>query len=394
MQNIYNKKILVLARKGSFQHSEVIKKIFPNETIIDGVWRTQVIDEIRPDLLISFDEHYCELALCILYAKKKNIPTLLIRDGILESRMINFESNQSVKRNIRDYFISDIIVCLGINDKTLIESWNNYGKCVDLGSPRIDKIISKYRQNISQKSQSTFKKRKKLLIISAKSPYFSKDEKIITISSFKDLINILEKDFSWLDIHWRLTKELAAELNIKNNNFEEFSGSSLHQILSQVDLVITTPSTALIEAMLFNLPVGVLDYHKVEVLYKSLWNFSNPKLISTGIKEMVFSTAIDLEIQNKLLNEQLSNIGNSEIILKELIISILYNKSTKFNNEIKFSENNIEDEVIKKKLLEYELIALRGLNRILDEKINVLKKTIYKIPFYKIIKKFFYKQKK
>lgn len=361
-------KILIFARKGSIHHAEEIASLFPENTIVDHAWKPAVIDQEQPDLVITFDEHYCELALCVIHAKRKGIPMLLIRDGILETRFLDFESNEITKRNIRSTFISDKIACLGENDKKIIESWGNEGKCEAVGSGRIDRIISNYP--IKKKPGASPQKRS-LLIVSAKRPYFNEKERDITLKAFSDLKNTLAAYKDVLNVRWRVTSEIARKLSLKGKGFKETTGKELHFLLSQSDLVITTPSTSMLEAMLFGMPVAVIDYHNLEQLYKASWVIRQTGEIKPTLDQMISGDEDKLKSQWGYLNEQLNIEPTSQTRLHTLIKRMM-------NRE----ESIVcPDELV---LLRVENRALLGVNHLLEKQNRILLDRLHRIPFYNL----------
>jgi hypothetical protein len=375
-------KILILAREGSLHHAQVIVDLFPKSSVIDSIWREEIIIKIRPDILVTFDEHYCELALCVIKAKNLGIPTVLVRDGIIESRMLKHESCDQYKRNLEDVFLSDLVLCLGKNDKAIIDSWGNFGKSIDLGSPRIDAIVEKYGYLNKQTNETIKCKKTKLLVLSAKKPYFNELERNITIESFKSLISEL-KHFEDVEVMWRISPDLAKDLKVHGNSFSDFSGKSLHSIISNVDMVITTPSTSIIEAMMFGVPVGVIDFHLEKQLYKAVWRFSDSSAIKPIITQMMNPSIEQVQLQNKYLLEQISNIGNSKNILKEVLEKVL---QVKESPDVLLKSLDIPQkdsfEFYESKVKEIELIALRSMILLLDNQKNQLIKRLYSIPFY------------
>lgn len=365
-------KILIFARKGSMHHADEIVNLFPGETIIDSTWRPSIIDQTNPDLVITFDEHYCELTLCVIHAKRKGIPILLIRDGILESRFLDFESNEITKRNIRSVFISDKIACLGENDKRIIESWGNNGKGEAIGSSRIDRIITDFtlKNNLNNPSPKL-----NLLIISAKRPYFNEREKQVTLMAFRDLKDTLSAFKDLLNVSWRVTPEIAKQLSLNARGFKESTGKELHVQLSQSDLAITTPSTAMLEAMLSNIPVAVIDYHQVERLYKAAWIITEGNQIHKTLSEMISRDKDKLLLQQELLKDQLNYEPHSHQRLIELINRMI-------------DEKAMRQKIDEVTMINYENRGLVGVNYLLEKQNHILMKRLHRIPFYNLLVKF------
>lgn len=73
----------------------------------------------------------------IYKAKQKNIPVLLLMDGILEWRN-SWENNLTLNKEGMGFpayqpVLSDKVACLGANQIRILEHWGNLGKCELVG---------------------------------------------------------------------------------------------------------------------------------------------------------------------------------------------------------------------------------------------------------------------
>jgi hypothetical protein len=70
------------------------------------------------------------------------------------------------------------------------------------------------------------------------------------------------------------------------NQLADLAGTDLQEVLSQVDSVISTPSTAVLEAMLLGLPVAQLDYHNCPHYVQTGWDIAAADHIDAVIREL------------------------------------------------------------------------------------------------------------
>jgi hypothetical protein len=103
----------------------------------------------------------------------------------------------------------------------------------------------------------------RLLVMTAKCPGFTSGQVETTKRSLCDLRDAFPRqlaDGRTVEIDWRLTAGLDEELRVANR-LNDLSGRELAEILLDYDAVISTPSTAGLEAMLAGRPLAWLDYH-------------------------------------------------------------------------------------------------------------------------------------
>ena len=99
---------------------------------------------------------------------------------------------------------------------------------------------------------------------------------------------------------WRVDPQIAPELGIQNR-VGEFATAELATLLEQVDAVITAPSTAMLEAMLLNLPVAALDYHNVPRYVPTAWTISAPEHIAGTLRELLDPSRPEAAVPARLL---------------------------------------------------------------------------------------------
>jgi len=252
--------------------------------------------------LLVTTQQYRELEVGILQtAIAKNVPTLIIADGIIEYRN-TWQHPGIAPGSIFQPVIGHKIACLSRSQARVLESWGNLGKCEIVGSPRFDPFIGK--QPRKRKPDEPFR----VLVMTARTPGFTPDQIALTKRSIQDLkfwfLQHQDLCDNRIEPVWRLTQNLNKEIGVENH-LTELSGSELAEILSQVDAVITTPSTTMLEAMLHGLPVALLDYHNCPQYVPAAWTISAPRHIDQVLPELLDPAAAKMLYQDTVLHDAL-----------------------------------------------------------------------------------------
>lgn len=261
--------ILILGTKGFSQHQQPLLDYFGSRIEVESDYRPKHIVARNPDMVISLEASNCQRGFCVAEAARQGIATLQIMDGITEWRNTWTRRVLPYQRPLNQPVVAHKVACLGRLDARLFESWGNVGKCEIIGQPRLDKLIKMKRPMRVEPIQG---RHMRLMIMTARTPGFTPEEVAITTKSLRDLKDYLEsrKD---IQVTWRITKGLHKQLNVQNT-FTEATGKELHEALYHVDAVITTPSTTMLEGMLFGHPVALLNYHNTPMYVPAAWQIS------------------------------------------------------------------------------------------------------------------------
>lgn len=259
----------------------------------------------RLDILLSHTEHSSESVLAIRRAVESNLPALMVMDGILEWR--NSWAHPRAEFGGRDYpmyqpAMAHKIACLGRSQARVLESWGNLGKCEIVGAPRLDPLIGRSPRH--RQEGEPFR----LLVMTARNPGFTDAQRDVTRRSLLDVK-------VWCDAHhrvgklslqiaWRLTAGLAADLGVRDTS-SDVAGDELVETLGRVDAVLTTPSTAMLEAMLHGIPVGLLDYHNCPQYVPAAWTISAPEQIGPVVQDLMAAPPHRLLYQSTVLHDAL-----------------------------------------------------------------------------------------
>lgn len=255
-------------------------------------------DYVFPDdtaLVVTFDCYSEPLVTLLRRAADENIPTLLLADGILEYRN-TWEHPQLVPGSLFQPVLAHKLACLGRSQARIVESWNNHGRCEITGSARFDAYNARARR------QRIAGQPFRVLVMTAITPYFTDDQHALVRQSLIDLKSIL--DASSIDVRWRITKGLDAEVGVESL-VTDLTGLELAEVLQNVDAVITTPSTAMLEAMLLGLPVALLDYCNRPHYVPAAWRITAACHIPEVLAELENPPAHRLLFQTTTLHDAL-----------------------------------------------------------------------------------------
>jgi len=96
-------------------------------------------------------------------------------------------------------------------------------------------------------------------------------------------------------------------------------GGELADQLSRVDAVVTTPSTAMLEAMILGRPVGCLDYHNVPRFVPTAWTISAREHIAGVVAELLAPSPAKMAFQRECLRDTLLCDGSAATRVAKLI---------------------------------------------------------------------------
>jgi len=267
--------------------------------------------------------------------RNNNIPSLLLADGILEWNNIWYSSTKPDVTPGSNYqpILANKMSCLGRSQARLLEAWGNKNKCEIIGSPRFDKYLK------VKKRKRDITKPFRILIATAKTPAFDKQHLNLVMKSLKDIKTWLQTNQQINNIKiepvWRLTQELHLKLNVKNN-LANLLNNELLTTLKNVDAVITTPSSLMLEAFLLKLPVAIINYKNTPLLTPAVWEITSRSHIKDIILELISPSAKKMLLQETILNDSLECSSPSWKRLYLLIKKMhsLFNKQK--NKKIKF----------------------------------------------------------
>lgn len=405
--------IVFLASEFLRYHFESLEPYFSGRFAYVSTYNYADIVKHKPSLVICLDEHFCERGQVIGQLKSQGIATLQVVDGIVEWRRTwdyrwQGHAVDGIVNPLNQPAIAHKIACLGRRDTRILESWGNLGKCEIVGAPRLDVLVR--RRTSGEFQDATSSSRPRILVMTAKTPGFSPTQIKTTIHSLQDLKRYFDSRQD-IEIIWRLTRGIEKQIGVENQA-TDLRGRELHSILGGVDAVITTASTAMLEAMLTNRPVALLDYHNTPHYFEAAWTIVCEDHIHSVVGELLSPPKHRVDYQNFLLEEQLAYHPSATDRLVKLIERMLEVKRSNTSVEIGFPfrilDNtelfitstlplsrlqdyypmlpNLDD--IELRELKMELNAARGTIQMLRSRINTIEKRLNMIPGYKLLSLF------
>ena len=287
-----------------------------------------VLQQAQPgDLVIFYSEHFERFRECCQQLKSRNVATIYMIDGILEWRNAwENKPDEIASPYAMRPALSHKVACIGHSQARILDGWGNVGKTEIVGIPRFDDFCEPTgpaaRDTNSRNGSDAFR----ILVMTAKTPAFTPQQHQTTARSLNDLKNwhAQKKTINGrrVEFVWRLTKGLEEQIEVENH-LTDLSGTELKEILDSVDAVITTPSTAMLEAMLMGLPVAVLDYHNRPRYVSSGWDIYSAEHIDLVIQQMLNRDEARMVFQHNSLRDSLNCSTNATERFVELATSML-----------------------------------------------------------------------
>lgn len=323
-------KILCLIRdrerfiKPLINHSEF-------EIIVDREWDAKIVNEVKPDLVLSVGESHYGVFNCFVRAKELNIPTLNIQDGIHEWRDIweNKKYSAGGRYFNRQFIIADKIMCMGQLQADWFTASGMTGQPEIIGIPWLDDFIRK---------GEIWRRRKgirKVLIMTANTPAFDDNQYSEVLNSMLDLKDFF-KDKPEYNVVWRVRGRLNEDLNLSTNSS---NSKTLHEEFIDTDIVLSTPSTAIIEAMIAGIPSAIIDYTQSPHYILSAWKIFSQDQISTVITDISRADENKLLFQKMCLNLMVYTKTNATERMISLIKNMIINKDCNFVKTEKQNDN-------------------------------------------------------
>ncbi|UUO06621.1 hypothetical protein M4951_25165 [Blastopirellula sp. J2-11] len=269
-------------------------------------WSWSVVEQFFTDdwqppagtSLIVTAQHYEQPFVSVLarLLKQDAIPVLILADGILEYRNTWLHPSIAPGAIFQPVF-GHKIACIGRSQSRVLESWGNVGKCEVVGSPRFDSLSGQKRRTRSADQPFT------ILIMTAKTPGFTEDQIQNVQDGLADLKNWLSQQTDVQPV-WRLTGGLDQKLGLMPSE-SNLQTVPIAEVMKQVDAVITTPSTAQLEAMYCGLPVALLDYGNFPHYVPAAWTISASHQIASVMSELANPPAARMLFQDVSLHDAL-----------------------------------------------------------------------------------------
>ena len=286
------------------------------EFIYDREWDPERMLRAHPDFVVCVNDYHFDVTRCLDAARDRQIPSLILQDGILEWRC-QFENplfGSGGGAPQHQPVLADKIACIGQASLRRIAAWGNAPKVELTGMPRLDALSKQCYRPRSSPGVS-------ILVITAKNPGFTPSQREITLRSLRDLQSELAL-IPNVRVTWRVSKSLAEELQVENR-LTQIGSIELAEEIQQVDAIISTPSTAMLEAMLLGRPVASLDYHNVPQLMPTPWRISSRDHVREVVNEILQPPAAKMAHQHEILADSLVADGCASMRVRRLMEEML-----------------------------------------------------------------------
>ncbi|MEM7454426.1 MAG: hypothetical protein AAF456_08715 [Planctomycetota bacterium] len=268
------------------------------------------IDRIHHgDLAVFYSEHFDRFRQTCKELKSRNIPTLYMIDGILEWRNAweNRPDEPACPWTMRPV-LSHKVACIGHSQARTLAAWGNGSKIEITGIPRLDNLTNRWKELDTGTDPRQSVHPFRILIMTAKFPGFTEQQVENTKRALTDVKKFVEAcpeiGGRKVELIWRLTRGMDETIGV-DNQLTDLCGTDLANVLKSVDAVVTTPSTAMLEAMLLRLPVALLEYNNNPHYIPAAWHIGNQSQIAPVFEGLVAGDATRMQFQNDVLRDSL-----------------------------------------------------------------------------------------
>ncbi len=328
------KKILFIQSKFDFNQF-LDEKIFPNSNDVefDGLKHLNKPAEYFSKYTKIFSCDYSnKYAYSIIKkAKSSSVNTFLLMDGIYDWANLYLNPKWAKNKFYFDVSVYDLVYCVDSHTASYF-NLNNV-KSELYKPPRVFKIS---QNDIPEKEKIFNSSNKKILLTTAISPYFDEIE-------FNRIINIFASIIEWsklnsIDLYYRIfNKKIISELKIEDK-FNLTKGS-IDNYLKNIDVLITTPSTVSVTAIMLDIPAVHIIYRDTPNIFQTAWQ--------------IFHTEMVPDILNSALKKQQDRMIHQRTIIPHVKIDIEPKKfisQNKIEKNFKFSKISFIFAILKSKL--------------------------------------------
>jgi len=251
------------------------------------------------DVALFFSEHFDRFRRSIVELKQNNVATIYLIDGILEWRNAweNRSDEVACPFAMRPV-LSHKVACIGENQARILNGWGNSGKTEIVGVPRFDRYGVEPASDVVQERQNCFR----VLVMTAKTPAFTDEQWATVRQSIADCKSFADANVDSFKFSWRLTSGLNQHVGVENS-ISDLTGMQLHDQLKNVDAVLCTPSTAVVESMLAGKPTALLNYFDCPSYLNLAWNVNHASQLGPAIDQLKQADQRKLHFQSQQLQQ-------------------------------------------------------------------------------------------
>ncbi|WP_033578286.1 hypothetical protein [Priestia aryabhattai] len=240
----------------------------------------------------------------VLKAIKNNVKTILLGDGIIDWANM-FEHPFLKKKGYELYhpILQDSFLCVGSFEKKYFEF---------LG---VNAYTFLPKRILDKKEKIPITTQGEILITTANTAYFSEYE----FNTLIDLLDDLLKELSYLKdkIYFRIfDSRIVNKLNISDNR--NLINGSFENILKDFDIVVSTPSSIVLNAMYHGRAVAQLLYRDNPIFLQSGWYINHPRNIKNTLEDMIVKNEHRMIFQQFIISEYINSLDDNEAFNKEV----------------------------------------------------------------------------
>lgn len=309
-------------------------KTYTSPTFIETA--KNILDTIKPSLIIMHDEYGTLQLSLIKEAKKRHIPTIAIQHGVNTETWISYVhkldhiNNKNEKLN---FPLPNKICVWSESAKNNLIKFGNFESSIPIitGDPKTDFLYDTIKQFNNKEIKSALNiSPTKNIIVYVTQTLSNKDEKSLIAKTIFNAIKNIKNCYLIIKAHpnesdLEFYKKIAKEIDIQNYMITQ--EHNLYEILSISDVVIVPYSTVGIEAMRMRRPVitmNLLSLHDDDPLIKS-----NIPFVIRTTEELIpaIENCLDKEEINSMLNDgelfSLKQLGIVDGLASERIIKLI-----------------------------------------------------------------------
>lgn len=254
--------------------------------------------------------------LVIMKAKKTGVATYLFADGIIEwSNCFNHPIVRRVGRPLFGYVPHNFFCCPGLFESNMTNA----------------KGVSYLPSKMRGEDRGMVKVLKSVLITTANTSYFDDRERA-------ELIILLRKVISRAKckVYLRIFDDNILN-SISDFGLENLVSCDFEKACSNVDAVISTPSSVVLTAMQMRLPVAQLVYRDSPLLLQSGWQINGSVDVQTVLCSMLDRSESRMRFQESQLNDNYLTTSAENIFSDTLSMFKNEQQQTEFtDNDVKF----------------------------------------------------------
>jgi len=286
-------------------------------------------------VLTSSAEWNCRSAILIARAKRSGLPTLHIVDGLLKWGTAWSYMETNIKSNLPEFsglpqyqpVLSHKIGCLGPAQARILSSWGQFHKVEVTGNPRMDAYVDYRLKSLNRLgiNQSAKRKPARLLILVANKPAYTESGMERARKAYLDLNEFLKQAVENynLSITWRGGPRSPDVMPLEMVGSIDEGKCSLFQALENADFVISSPSTAVLEAMSMEIPACILDYSGSPELLHAAWVIRSKEFIADELESLFTTDVRRMQLQRYLVHDQIRVDSSSSARISQLMLDMI-----------------------------------------------------------------------